>query len=391
MELMAIKKEVSSVKPNWTLIDEYKSLKVDALFDVYAKDKAKAKIYYHLNQGSFITTRKVLFEYENGDFKFVNIRKTYGISSTNKMYSHEKTLESIMFKNGRFYVYDNKGKKSFIQSLSYANLRMFLHSFGHESTVMDYMTRRFGWLRFISEDWLCWNIIFDTIVKKKLYNQKAMYRYIYGCPYPIAKFVNDYTNKTRSPINYLKVWKEMRKTLYNIENLSDELYKNQLFQDTCRMAQMVGEKVNCSWSLKRLTTEHDKWSKIVTQVLLESEPLIDLTVHPIFIEFAAHSGYTLLTTNHELISEGRNMNHCVGTYSPSVNSGKSGIFRVYDHTLELRRSGNELSISQYMGYGNKSASIELHNKINELLSTFVASENYDGYYHKVNEGDDLPF
>jgi hypothetical protein len=101
------------------------------------------------------------------------------------------------------------------------------------------------------------------------------------------------------------------------------------------MAQMVGEKVNCSWSLKRLTTEHDKWSKIVTQVLLESEPLIDLTVHPIFVEFAAHSGYTLLTTNHELISEGRNMNHCVGTYIEKVDNGECAIYDVNDYTLQL--------------------------------------------------------
>lgn len=391
MEVMVIKKEVTSTKPNWTLIDEYKSLKVDALFDVYAKDKAKAKIYYYLNKGSFVTTRKVLFEYDNGDFKFVHIRKTYGISSTNKMYSHEKTLESIMYRNHRFYLYNNKGSKSFIQSLSFSNLRVFLHEFGNDTTIMNYITSRFGWLRFISEDSLCWNIIFDTVVKKKLFNQKAMYRYIYGCPYPIAKFVHNYSSNTRNPLKYLKVWKEMRKNLYNIESLSEELYRNHLFQDTCSMGQMVGEKVNCSWGLKRLKTEHDKWSKIVTEVLLENEPLMDLTIHPIFVEFATHSGYTLLTTNHALISEGRNMNHCVGTYSSAVNNGYSGIFRAYDHTLELRRSGNKLSISQYMGHSNIAAPLELRNQVDGFLSTFVSSETYEGFYHKVNEGDDLPF
>ena len=391
MEVMAIKKEVASVKPNWTLLQENKNEKVDALFDVYAKDKSKAKIYYHLNQGAFVVIRKVLFEYENGDFKFVSIRKTYGVSSTNKMYSHEKTIESIMYRNGRFYYYDNKGNKGFIQSLSYANLRIFLQSFKHESTVVDYITARFGWLRFVSEDWLCWNTIFDTIVKKKLFNQKAMYRYMYGCPYPIAKFVHAYATTTRNPLKYVKVWKEMRKNLYNIENLSNELYRNQLFQDTCTMGRMVGQKVNCSWSLKRLKTEHDKWSKIVTEVLLENEPLMDLTVHPIFVEFAAHTGYTLLMTNHELISEGRHMNHCVGTYSNSVNSGYSGIFRANDHTLELRRSGNKLTISQYMGHSNVSAPVELRNQVNYMISTFVASKTYEGFYHKVNEDDDLPF
>jgi hypothetical protein len=394
METMEIKKKTvknDGDKPNWTLLEEYKSPKIDALFKVYDEDKAKAKIYFHLNRGSFVTTRKVLFEYPNGDFKFVRINKTYGISSTNKMYSHEKTLDSIMYRNGKFYSYDNQGKKAFIQSLSYHGIFAFTNRYGHHETITNYFTKRFGWVRYISEDSATWTIIFDTVVKKKLFNKKAMYRYIYGCPYPIASFVHEYAANARNPIKYLKVWKEMRKTLYNIENLKSELFTHQIFQDTCRMAQMVGEKVNCSWGIKRLTSEHDKWSKIVTQVLLENEPLMDLSIHPIFEEFAAHSGYHLLTTNHELIAEGSQMNHCVGTYSSVVNNGYSGIYRAHDHTLELKRNGDKLSISQYMGYSNVSAAASLREKVESALKTFKASEEYSGFYYKVNDEDDLPF
>jgi hypothetical protein len=395
MEMVIEEKKANNTsdKPNWTLLEEYKNPKLDALFNVYAIDKDKAKIYYHLNEGHFATTRKVLFEYPNGDFKFVRITKTYGISSTNKMYSREKTVDSIMYKNGRFYRYDNTGKKPFIQSLNYNGIHWFTNSFGHHDIIIDYITKRFGWIRYISEDPdpLTRTIIFDTVIKKKLFNKKAMYRHIYGCPYPIASFIHEYTSNTRNPQKYLKVWKEIRKTLYNIENLKLEFFKHHIFQDTCRMARMVGEKVNCSWGIKRLTSEHDKWSKIITQVLLENEPLMDLKVHPIFVEFAEHSGYKLLTTNHELIAEGNQMNHCVGTYSKNVDTGYSGIYRAHDHTLELRRNGDEITISQYMGYSNVRANASLFEKVESALGTFKPSKNYSGFFYEVNDEFDLPF
>jgi len=387
MDLSIIKDEVTT-KPTWRLLSMDKNAKLDTLFDVYATDKAKAKIYYHLNKGSFSTVRRVLFEYLNGDFKFVIIRKTYGISSTNRMYSSEKTLESIIYKNKKFYLYNNNNGK-FIKQLSYYDIHVFNNQFGHKEDVYDYLVQRFGWVRFIRDEHTFGWIPFNTIISKRLYNKKALLRHIYGCPYPVAKFVHDYTINCRAYLKYLPVWKEMRKNLINIENLSIEMFRNSLFQDSCRFAQMLGVKVNCSWGLKRLKSEHDKWSKIIIAVLLENEPLIELTIHPIFIEFAAHSGFELLRTNHELIAEGNIMNHCVGTYSPSVNRGTSGIYRVNGHTLELTRNSNGVRINQLMGHSNCNAPIELNKYVDTFIKSFEPSELSVGYL--VNDESDLPF
>ncbi len=216
-----------------------------------------------------------------------------------------------------------------------------------------------------------------------------MLRHLYRCPYPVAKFVHEYTKSIPSPFKYLKVWYEIRKRLINIESLTEEKFRLNIFSDVCKFSQMVGKTVNCSWGLKRFETEHNKWNKIIVDVLLVNEPLKDLEIHNVFREFAEYSGFNMLLTNHDLISEGRLMNHCVGTYVEQVNNGSCGIYRVYEHTLELRKNNKGLYICQYMGYGNSPAPEELYNKVKEVIDGFVGTD----YYLEVDGvlEDDLPF
>lgn len=382
-------KEKDSVTPEWTLIEEEKSNKVDALFSLYEKDKPKAKIYYHLNKGHFTVVRKLLFEFPNGDFKFVIIHKTYGISSTNKMYSREKTIKSVMYKNKKFYSYDNTYKKAFVCPLTFGLLHNFNSGFKNHEFVIGYLTTRFGWLRYVSENTF-WDMSFNTIISKKLFNLKAMLRYRYNCPYPIAKFVHAYCITTPNPKGYLTAWKQIRNNLINIENLSESMFKNNIFQDACKMGQMVSEKINCSWGEKRLTLEHDKWSKIVTNVLLENEPLKILNVNPIYVEFAKHSGLELLTTNHELIAEGKRMNHCVATYANTVDNGSCGIYKAFGGTLELRKNGPKLYISQYRNHSNNSMANDIYNKVDDMVLSFKPEHDSYSFYHTV-DSNDLPF
>ena len=394
MDTSIIKDDVN-VKPNWRLLSTNVNPKLQTLFDIYKEDKAKAKIYYHLNKDCFTTTRKVLFEYPNGDFKFVMIRKTHGISSSNKMYSREKTIESIIYKGNKFYYFTNLASK-FVKQLTYHDVYLFTNKFGHMNDINEYMVGRFGWLRFIQEDYFFHNITLNTIIGKRLFNKKALLRHVYGCPYPVANFVHEYTMNSRAYMKYLPVWKEMRKNLINIENLSVDMFKNPLFQDSCRFAQMLGVKVNCSWGDKRLKNEHDKWSKIITGVLLENEPFMELNIHPIFLEFAEHSGFEILKSNHALIAEGNRMNHCVGTYAPNVNRYLSGIYVVDGYTLELNRNmvNNSVRINQFMGHSNISAPRELHDYVKGLIDSFDASEYAIGFTKNLSYAEldnDLPF
>ena len=365
-----MKKVIERVKPTWKLLSETKSDKIDILFKIYSTDKAKAKIYYHLNKGHFSCTRKVLFEWPNGDFKYSSITKTYGISINNKMFHSEKTNQSIIYKSKNFYYYNNTNKKAYIRTLDLSTLHKFsdTHEFGHYNEIKEYMTNKFGWMRFLEDNYLFWLVSFNVIQKKKLFSTKAMLRHIYQCPYPPAKIAGAYTDKSSKPFKYIKVWKQMRKQLLNIESLREEMMDSQLFQDSCRMGEMVGEKVNCSWSMKRLKSEHDKWTKIVIDVMLEHEPLKELSVGGAFSDFGRLYGYEVMRTNHELIAEGKRMNHCVGTYSSYVDAGECGIYHINDGTLDLRQSSNgDLYISQYMEYGNIPVSTDKYKIIQNQL------------------------
>lgn len=395
-------------KPKWILLHEAKSDKLDKLYDLYKEDKEKARIYYFLNKvsDSFNTVRTVIFEYPNGDFRITKINKTFGVSSSGRMYSSEKTLEAISYssKTG-FYHYDNShGRGGYTKQLNYLSLHNFSLHLNNNSfddllsgtekpnPIIEYMTKRFGWLRYIGETNF-WGITFNVIKRKKLYNLKAMLRHVYGCPYPQAKIIHAYVVNSRG--NYMKVWKEQRKYLKNIESLNEKLFNHPLFNDTCRMAQMVGEMVNCSWSDKRLKTEHDKWGKAITKVLLETEEYRDLKVSSVFREFASHSGFELLTSNHALLEEGIRMNHCVGTYSQKVDSGDCGIYRVFDCTLEMVKykdieGHTKLRIGQYMNIGNTSPKKESYDYVAETVKSFNSTYNTVIFEGTVDD-EELPF
>jgi len=399
MRVATISKNNKDLK--WTLLDEDKDSRVDKLFELYVEDKGKARIYYFLNKANctFGKHRTVLFEWENGDFRFARIFKKIGISSSGKMYISEKTIEAISYnKKSGFYHFDNtSGRGGYIKQLNYVSLVNFSRCVFKDivpNPVLDYMTNRFGWIRNIGETGF-WSITFNVIKRKKLFNLKAIYRHVYGCPYPQAKIVHEYVRNSGS--RYLKVWKEQKKYLINIENLKEELFNNPLFIDTCRMAQMVGKKVNCSWGEKRLKLEHDNWAKEISQVLIETEELRYLKIVKIFREFAEHSGFEMLLTNHALLEEGIRMNHCVGTYSGKVDNGQCAIYRVLGCTLELVLStikdinGKKvtgLRIGQYMDIGNRYAPTESYDYVNGVLGSFEAS--LDSLF-MVTISDDLPF
>ena len=88
-------------KPNFVVIEEVINPRVNKLFEIYEKDKAKARAYYYTNNiasGSYTTTRTVAFEYSNGDVRIARINKRYGISTTNKMFSGESNEWAIIYK-----------------------------------------------------------------------------------------------------------------------------------------------------------------------------------------------------------------------------------------------------------------------------------------------------
>lgn len=403
---MEMETGVSENGVKYTVLKESYTPKLLKLLEIYAIDRRKAKIIYEHQKGndSFIRFRQVLFEFPNGDFRFANIHKKYGVSKSNIIYYREVTVSAYGIKNGKFYnIQSNRPCMLTINNLWYA--------FGQDLDSFEgkFMLSRYGWIRNLVEDERCHYIDLNRIVKGKMFTAKACLRYIYKVPFPVADMLSK-NQQGYNPWDFLKMWKEMKKNLINIENLKASLFNDKLFKDTTLMANALGYKVNCSWSNKRLKAEHDKMAREMVDVILEFEELRELRISPVYHKFAEFSGYHIFTTNHELIEEGKMMNHCVGTYSGHVDAGRSCIYRVNNHTLELNYSYDyshkvkdgeprrmQLSIGQYMGYSNVRAPKELYDEVIDMVNRFNSEvlDSTDMYdyvqYNDIEVGDPLPF
>lgn len=367
----------------YTEIARTESKKLEKLMRAYRVNPYCARvIYFNGSKHEFYSSRLVKFERPNGDFEFAIMRKTFGVSVTNRMYSREKKETAIIYTKNKFY-YSTPKK---LTQLTYNGLHNFIHNWNYTSNITQHgvfqmLSAKFSWLRFIAEMPALHGTAFNTIIRYKLYNMNDALRHVFKCPLPVIKVLLQ-NNRYGHPLHLLKGWKEQAKYLKNIENLSPEMVNHHLFDDATRMARILDKKVNCSWSIKRLTEEHDKWSKEITHIILANEPKYDLTINKIYREFAEWSGYRLLTTNIDMLGEGMMQNHCVGTYINKVNNGECAIFHIEGYTLEVKYGtywddrGHKMStdkkfyVNQFRGRHNASVPKELDSAVKEMVEEF---------------------
>lgn len=348
--------------------DKYKILfeqnneSLNKFLELYKKDKHKARVIFFNGNITYSIRRVVIFYHERGKFNIVHFVKTYGINKNGTLYSSQKQVSQIIYKDNKlWYRYTDKGTLK----ISGLNL-MWLQSWNSntQDQVKEILLEKFTWLRFIFEHNI--QLSFNTIIKHKLYSLNDCLKYMYKVPLPICKllFAKKYIYINYQERPWDQVLKMYRSYLINIENLKTDFLDSSLFADALRIARILGKKINCSWSPRRLIEEHDKWSKEITNIVLEEEELRNLSVDKLFLQFAEYSGYKLLTTNKELLAEGMRQQHCVGTYIEAVDSRRSGIFVIDKWTLELvkyaRNETNpttrqyiELKINQFQGFANK--------------------------------------
>jgi hypothetical protein len=397
--------EQKSEVKQYTLFSETRSEKMDWLLDVYKQDRYKARVLYYNTGASYFIWRSVCFERTDGSFEICNFTRKFGISKTNIIYSREKKTSSLIYKNKKFYYRQGT-------MLKHAMYSDIINNFKY---ALDFLTEKFPWLRNISENKHCHNIALSTIITYKLFNADKVLKHIYKVPTRIIKVLtDDYDGRHNIGYSQMpkKQWDRIKPYLINIENLKIDFLRNQYFHDTIEMAIKLDKRVNCSWSLNRLKTEHDIWSKELRVIMLEFEPLIDLDPSKIYKDFEAFTGYRLLTTNHELIAEGQKNNHCVAGYVDSVKRGQCGIYQVSGYTLEVRYSVNYYSdisknkktmvFSQLRGYKNAEAPVKLNMVVKEYINAFNSKYNFveyekilkeEKYTSIFNDDDDiyLPF
>ena len=90
-----VKKKSSDEKVGvkYTVFFEGAKTDVDELFRVYREDPFKARVkFFNKGKGYFSFCRVVLFEFENGEFEICRFQNSFGISTTNKIYSSQKRM-----------------------------------------------------------------------------------------------------------------------------------------------------------------------------------------------------------------------------------------------------------------------------------------------------------
>ena len=373
------------VKPEWELLYEQENVKINRLIELYKENPKHARIIYKQgNHLDFQRNRVIAYTYANGDINIIQFRHSFGISVTNRMYQSEKNMAALIYKKETNKWYSKT--KSGIKLLNYNLMNSFIsncnnyYTTTHEAIIKEYMFKLLPWLRNLEEDRysVSHEVAFNTIISKKLFNIKSIYRHVFGIPYPVIEMMMEVLRKGngQSPIHFVKSWKEMKKVLINVENLNKEMFNNHLFMDACKMASSVGKKVNCSWGFTRLKEEHDSWAREISNVLLLNQKNTNMNIYHIYEDFAEHSGYELLRTNFDMVHDGLVMKHCVATYIDKVNRGQCGIYKVDGYTMELNFDYGEINykptlrIVQIKGYQNSLAPDELVRNISNNISTF---------------------
>jgi hypothetical protein len=274
--------------------------------------------------------------------------------------------------------------------------------------IREYMFNMLPWLRNMVEDKysVSHHVPFNTIITKKLFNLKSIYRHIFGVPYPVIEMMMEklHNGVGQNPIHFVKSWKEMKKVLINIENLKVELFGHSEFMDAWKMASSLNQKINCSWGVKRFREEHDLWAKEIANVLLLNQKNTKMNIYHIYEDFAKHTGFELLRTNFDMVHDGLIMNHCVATYINKVDRGECGIYKVDGYTIELNfkfsqnKSKKTLEIGQIKGYKNSKAPQELVNLVHYMLESFntqllpnINLQPHNLLHEILVEVNDLPF
>lgn len=354
-----MKKEKVQCKHTVLFLEENKD--VEKILEIHKQDRVKSRVLVKNNPERYKYREEVIFENDKNDFHVLTHNKCIRISSNNKMYFTSSNRTVYLYKNKKFWYIENGNKIVRPMTINHLN----------ESKVYKIFLERFPWIKFLKEhQGVLHSLGFNTIIKYKLFGYKECLKYMYKTNLPTAKMYLGYTTTEfkyfqRNSINIDKT---------NPEFLIKDTQTNYLFKDSIRMAEVLGEKVNCLWTVKRLTQEHDAWAKKITDItMVEADR--KLNVKKEYLDFAKWAGYNIITTTKELAYEGNRQSHCVGTYSSQINSGKSAIFHIEGYTAELSFNG-WLSLDQFQGFKNKMAPPELRAKVMKQIDKFNDNNKY---------------
>ena len=377
---MAKKKTEQSEFTKVLLYDSGENEKFDKLLEIYKQDRTKARIIFQEESSKLYNPyggRKIYaFEYANGDFRLVTFDRKISFSKNNVIYDRDgaRTNLTIVYKklSNSFYAVRNGVFKPLTFNVLMTNT---------SHVIIDYLIKKFGWLRNVSETEIAHHLTLTNIATKKLFSREKLIKHVWGVNHHLAKKLTTLQSELKDNFNFYFFWKENKHLMINLDKLNIQFFKNHLIHDLFRFAKMFNVKVNCGWGENRVRAMHDELYKKYIDIILEFKPLQELNIRQVYKDFAGFTNFEMLLTNHDLINEGKKQNHCVGTYVGKVNNGDCAIYVIGDYTLEIRfdRDYNHktnkysdyyLKYGQCRGYKNADAPQELKDVINGALFKF---------------------
>jgi len=394
------------------LLREHKSNNILDLVEIYKQDKVKARIIYNERKDKLNFNNEFLysFEYDNKDFRIVSFLERIFFTKKNVMYRRKSSPFIIIYKHKNKSFYLKRGNTFNVMKVGELLQYCCMHG-----ELDRYLIGKFGWIRNLYDADDCRHLTLGTVMKHKLFNREKLIKHVYGANRKLANILSTAKNK-HGDIAFL--WKQYKHVLINTDSLTETFLIDNLhiLRDTLRYADMFGEKVNAKWGKKRLKEEHDRMYKRYIDIILEFEPIRELNIRQVYLDFQEFTNFHIMKSNHDLIEEGKKQHHCVGTYVNQVNSGSCAIFKIDEYTMDVRfeKRGNwddnlkrfqssphKLHLNQLRGHGNKPAPKELEEVVNEAIEAFnltLSDEKIKEYISEVNThvvaeylDNDLPF
>jgi len=347
---------------------------VEGFIETYRKDKKKARVKIMLNGGNEKpTTKRIVHYYRNKhDWSIILYVKTWGINKNGIIYSSEKKVARVVYNSKGLWTIWNGGR---VKSFQGCDVMHFdtggfttQNQFNAIRIVKTKMIERLPYIENLFKNDFD-KISFNIVKNRKLYQLKRLVRYQFCIP---LRVYSEISNNSHG--SFLDQIKNNRFYLSNLDDINLEWFKEgnrTLLHDTMRFARALNKKVNCRWTIKRLESEHNKWSTEITEILYKGDGT-PLTIADKFKEFEEFSGYKMLKTVDELFCEGIIQRHCVATYTPQINAGNSAIYHVEGYTLELNPAWGKgaVRVAQFRGTGNKGAPKELSEAVSEAVKSF---------------------
>ena len=336
---------------------------VTKLHEIYKDDPWKARVFF-MDKGKdcYLTYRLGYFDRGNGEFSIAYFRKQYGISKTNRMYSSERQVFSLVHTNGKYHTTFSIFSKKQVRLASVEQLSQLPTDI--VKLVIDKLRPKLPWLRLLGEHNIMHDIPFNTIIKHKLFDYDSALKYMYKVPIKTAHMIHSCEN-----YNIRRNLKHYWQYTTNVGELNPELIENggaiDLFYETLKLAKVTGFHVDCRWGIVELQTANIALNMQVEETLFTTTDT-EFEIDHLFLEYQKKINHEIITNQTRIYNLLRNEGHPLRHTMQSLREKRWCVFTSDGFVYILRNDFTNLCL--HKTYGDKKLmKVFLENRIKEVI------------------------